>query len=194
MTALVEHSLSRSETLETRCGPVVVAVDGSALSDRAVTRAAAIAVAADTDLLLVGSFAVADRRELRTADAVLRADAYLVHGSTPAEEILRVAAESARARGVRRVVRRVVSGSLATALIAVADETGAHRLVVPDHGVGTRQGRWFGTLSGALTRRGVEVLAVTEGRSPGPQRPTATATLRARTQGRLHCCRRLARA
>ncbi|MGV9834206.1 universal stress protein [Nocardia niigatensis] len=159
---LYENRSGHREPPAPASGPVVVGVDGSELSDAAVDRAASVAVMTGAPLVLVSAYDVRRRRDLCGAADVLKREAYLIHGSTPVDEILRTAEERAAASGVHRIVRRAVPGPLAKAILGVAVATGAAMLVVADHDAGTRKGRWLGTLSGEIRRHSlVELLVVT---------------------------------
>ncbi|MFE2957136.1 universal stress protein [Nocardia tengchongensis] len=150
-------------------GPVLVGVDGSGLSDAAVDKAASLAATTGAPLVLVCAYDGKRRRDITGAADILKNEAYLMHGSAAVDEILRTAGERAAARGVQRIVRRAVPGSLVKALLGVADETGASVLVVADHDAGTRKGRWLGTLSGEIRRHTpTELVVVTDTRETAP--------------------------
>jgi isopropylmalate/homocitrate/citramalate synthase len=78
---------------------VVVGTDGSDSSYRAVDRAASIARDSAAKLVLVCAYHPASQKEVALAEDALRAEAYKVVGSAPAEETLRTAAERAAAAG-----------------------------------------------------------------------------------------------
>ncbi|MRH87970.1 SDR family NAD(P)-dependent oxidoreductase [Nocardia sp. SYP-A9097] len=136
MTATTHRNAYSRGYFVPRPGPVIAAVDGSPLSDSAASEAADIAAAAAVSLVLVCAYGSLPDSEVRTADSVLGRDAYLVHGSTPADELLRVAAENAIARGVGRVIRRGVAAPIAQALTEIAADV----VYVEAHGTGTPVG------------------------------------------------------
>ncbi|WP_084160890.1 universal stress protein [Nocardia sp. BMG51109] len=151
------------ETYSESNDPVVVGVDSTTRSDLAVEYAARIAHTANVPLILVGAYSVRAVRKLSSGDDdILGDDAYLIRGSNPADDLLRSAQEKATAYGVSRITRIAVAAPLHAALLTVAAESRPRLFVVADHDIGTRKGRWLGTLSRELHRKtGHAVHAIT---------------------------------
>src|SRR4051795_11182402 len=80
---------------------VVVGTDGSESSYRAVDKAAEVASGVGATLLLAAAYHPMSRREQQRAADALGEEAYLVTGSTPAEDLLREACDRAKAAGVK---------------------------------------------------------------------------------------------
>lgn len=140
---------------------ILADIDGSDVSDIAVDRAADIARVSGADLVLVHAYDASPMRDSAAIGDILKADAYQICGSAPAEAVLRAAEERAAACGVRSVMRRAVPGPPAAALLAVAAETDADLLVIADRGKSTAIGRRFGTLSDEVAQKSrTDVLVV----------------------------------
>jgi nucleotide-binding universal stress UspA family protein len=75
---------------------VMVGTDGSPSSFRAVDRAARVASDADATLVLLTAYRPMNPREVQDAKDHLGDEAYKVSGSSPAEDVLRDAADRAR--------------------------------------------------------------------------------------------------
>ncbi|MFI6044521.1 universal stress protein [Nocardia sp. NPDC051321] len=140
---------------------IVVDVDGTDISQVAVRRAASIAVVNGAKLILVCPY---ENSPLRDADAIadiLKNDAYMIRGSSPANELLRTAAEYTAEFDIKSVARRAVQGPPVKALLAVVAETNADLLVIGDRATSTAIGRRLGTLSDTAARKShIDVLVV----------------------------------
>ena len=132
---------------------VVVGTDGSESSYRAVDRAADIARATAARLVIVCAYAPAGRREVAQAVDVLRDEAYMVAGSSPAEETLRTAAERAAAHGATKIERAAVPGEPVKSLINALEKHQADLLVVGNRGLNTLAGRLLGSVPATVSRR-----------------------------------------
>jgi nucleotide-binding universal stress UspA family protein len=142
---------------------VVVGTDGSESSLRAVGRAGALAGACGATLVVACAYlpAEADDREVSRAGDVLRDEAYQVMGSHPAEELVRTAADQARAAGATQVKTLAVVGSPVETLLDVVRREDADLLVVGNRGLNSIKGRLLGSVPADATRRSqVDVLVV----------------------------------
>jgi nucleotide-binding universal stress UspA family protein len=142
---------------------VVVGTDGSESSLRAVVRAGALAGACDATLVVACAYLPSedDDRELARAGDVLRDEAYQVMGSHPAEELVRTAADQARAAGAAQVRTVAVVGSPVETLLEVVRREEADLLVVGNRGLNGIKGRLLGSVPADATRRSeVDVLVV----------------------------------
>jgi nucleotide-binding universal stress UspA family protein len=92
---------------------------------------------------------------------VLKDEAYLVVGWTPAEETLRTAEERAVAAGAPAVRTLAVDGAPVEVLRRAVEDTKAELLVVGNKGLNTLSGRLLGSVPSDVARRsGVDVLIV----------------------------------
>jgi nucleotide-binding universal stress UspA family protein len=132
---------------------VVVGTDGSDSSYRAVDRAADIARDSAAKLVLVCAYTPATKREVAYAEDVLGDDAYMVVGSTPADETLRTAAERAAAAGASLVERVAVEGEPVKSLISAVETHQGDLLVVGNRGLNTLAGRLLGSVPADVSRR-----------------------------------------
>jgi nucleotide-binding universal stress UspA family protein len=140
---------------------IVVGTDGSATSFCAVDRAAAVAADSAAELVIVCAYTPASREDTAEAEDVLKDEAYLVVGWTPAEETLRAAEERAAAAGARRMRSVAVDGPPVDVLRKAVKEANADLLVVGNRGLNTLSGRLLGSVPSDVARRaGVDVLIV----------------------------------
>ena len=98
---------------------VLVGTDGSDSSFKAVDRAALIARDAGATLLLATAYRPMSSREVQEAQDALGGESYKVSGSTPAEDVLRDAADRARALGATEVDTLAVEGDPVDAIPAL---------------------------------------------------------------------------
>ncbi len=149
---------------------VLVGTDGSASSCRAVDRAADVARDAGATLLLVTAYHPMDARAARDASDALGDEAYKVSGSTPAEDVLRDAAERARGLGASVVETLAVEGDPVDALLNTANARAVDLLVVGNRGLNSLAGRLLGSVPASLTHKAnCDVLVVhTTGRGATP--------------------------
>ncbi|MEU6582359.1 universal stress protein [Nocardia sp. NPDC046763] len=149
MTAVLKHYRT-----------IVVGVNGSAASDLAVDTAALIAAENDARLVLVTGY-LGGGRQPAVLDDILGREAYLLHGGTPAEELVRQAGERAAALAAPSITRCAIASTPDKALLTAAAETGADLIVLGDSG--SRRYRRFGlpTLVDAVARKSaIDVLVV----------------------------------
>lgn len=140
---------------------IVVGTDGSPTSFAAVDRAAAVAADSGAELTIVCAYTPASRDDTAEADDVLKDEAFLVHGSTPADETLRAAEDRANAAGATNVRRVAADGAPVDVLRQTAADVKADLLVVGNRGLNTLSGRILGSVPSEVARRaGVDVLIV----------------------------------
>jgi nucleotide-binding universal stress UspA family protein len=140
---------------------IVVGTDGSATSFAAVDRAATVAGDSSAELVIVCAYTPASREDTAEAEDVLKDEAYLVRGWTPAEETLRAAEERALAAGAGKVRTVAVDGPPVDVLRQAVRDAKADLLVVGNRGLNTLSGRLLGSVPSDVARRaGVDVLIV----------------------------------
>ena len=132
---------------------VLVGTDGSESSFRAVDRAANIARDAGATLLLVCAYRPMSAREVQDAQDALGSESYKVSGSTPAEDVLRDAADRAKALGARDVQIQAVVGDPVDVLVDLAEERAADLLVVGNRGLNSLAGRLLGSVPANISHR-----------------------------------------
>ena len=146
---------------------VLVGTDGSESSYRAVDRAAAVARDSGATLLLACAYRPMSAREVQDAAAALGGEAYKVSGSTPAEDVLRDAADRARSFGVTDLDTLAVEGDPVDELMAIVKRRDVDLVVVGNRGLNSLAGRLLGSVPANITHRATcDVLIVhTTGRS-----------------------------
>ena len=132
---------------------VLVGTDGSESSFRAVDRAAEVAAAAGATLLLACAYRPMSAREVRDAQDVLRDESYKVSGSTPAEDVLRDAADRARTAGARDVETMALEGEPVDELLQAASRRNADLVVVGNRGLNSLAGRLLGSVPADISHR-----------------------------------------
>jgi nucleotide-binding universal stress UspA family protein len=132
---------------------VLVGTDGSESSFRAVDRAALIAKGAGATLMLATAYRPMSSREVQEAQDALGGESYKVSGSTPAEDVLRDAADRARGLGVEKVETLPVEGDPVDALIALVKERNVDLLVVGNRGLNSLAGRLLGSVPANISHR-----------------------------------------
>lgn len=156
---------------ETSYTTVLVGTDGSESSYRAVDRAAGVARDTGATLLLVTAYRPMSAREVQDARDVLGDEGYKVSGSTPAEDVLRDAADRARSLGVAEVQTLAVEGDPVDALTEIGRARGVDLLVVGNRGLNSLAGRLLGSVPANITHKAAcDVLIVhTTGRGASKQ-------------------------
>lgn len=146
---------------------VLVGTDGSESSFRAVERAAGVSAGAGATLLVVCAYRPMSAREVQDAAEALGGESYKVSGSTPAEDVLRDAADRARAAGAEKVETLAVEGDAVDELANVADERGVDLVVVGNRGLNSLAGRLLGSVPANISHRATcdVLIAHTTGRS-----------------------------
>jgi nucleotide-binding universal stress UspA family protein len=134
---------------------VLAGTDGSESSFRAVDRAATVARDAGASLLLACAYRPMSAREVQDAQDALGGESYKVSGSTPAEDVLRDAADRAKQVG-------------ATDVEILAVDRDVDLLVVGNRGLNSLAGRLLGSVPANISHRATcDVLIVhTTGRGP----------------------------
>lgn len=146
---------------------VLVGTDGSESSFRAVDRAAEVARDAGAQLLLACAYRPMSAREVQDATEALGGEAYKVSGSTPAEDVLRDAADRARGVGASDVEILAVEGDPVDELARIAKDRGVDLVVVGNRGLNSLAGRLLGSVPANISHRATcDVLIVhTTGRT-----------------------------
>ena len=140
---------------------VLCGTDGSESSFRAVDRATAVARDAGAALILACAYRPMSAREVQDAQDALGGESYKVSGSTPAEDVLRDAADRARAIGVEDVETLPVEGDPVDALVQLVEKRGVDLLVVGNRGLNSLAGRLLGSVPANISHRaGCDVLIV----------------------------------
>lgn len=146
---------------------VLVGTDGSESSFRAVDRAAEVARDAGATLLLACAYRPMSAREVQDAAEALGGESYKVSGSTPAEDILRDAADRAKGIGVTELDTLAVEGDPVDELARLARDRGVDLVVVGNRGLNSLAGRLLGSVPANISHRATcDVLIVhTTGRA-----------------------------
>ena len=146
---------------------VLVGTDGSESSFRAVDRAAEVARDAGAQLLLACAYRPMSPREVQDAKEALGGESYKVSGATPAEDILRDAADRARAIGAKDVDYLAVEGDAVDELARLAKDRDVDLVVVGNRGLNSLAGRLLGSVPANISHRATcDVLIVhTTGRT-----------------------------
>ncbi|MGD9618669.1 MAG: universal stress protein [Mycolicibacterium sp.] len=130
---------------------VVVGTDGSDSSLRAVDRAGELACGMDARVIVATAYSplqvdlIAPEAGEDSADE----DA----GNAPIFQMLRGAADRAKAAGATTVEERAIVGTPAEALVDLAVEVGADLVVVGNVGLNTIAGRLLGSVPADVARR-----------------------------------------
>ena len=146
---------------------VLVGTDGSESSFRAVDRAAAVARDAGATLLMVCAYRPMSAREVQDAQDALGGESYKVSGSTPAEGVLRDAADRARCAGAKAVEVLAVEGDAVDELVSVVEQRDVDLVVIGSRGLNSLAGRPLGSVPANISHRATcDVLIVhTTGRA-----------------------------
>jgi nucleotide-binding universal stress UspA family protein len=147
---------------------VLAGTDGSESSFRAVDRAATVARDAGASLLLACAYRPMSAREVQDAQDALGGESYKVSGSTPAEDVLRDAADRAKQVGATDVEILAVEGDAVDELITISKDRDVDLLVVGNRGLNSLAGRLLGSVPANISHRATcDVLIVhTTGRGP----------------------------
>lgn len=132
---------------------VLCGTDGSESSFRAVDRAAGVARDSGAVLLLVCVYRPMSAREVQDAQDALGGEAYKVSGSTPAEEVLRDAADRARKVGANKVETLALEGDAVDELVRVTRDRGVDLVVVGNRGLNSLAGRLLGSVPNNISHR-----------------------------------------
>ncbi|MEU4838411.1 universal stress protein [Nocardia testacea] len=132
---------------------IVVGTDGSDSSYVAVEKAASLAGAAGSTLIVACAYYPTDDRDVAAASDMLKDEAYQVRGSAPTNEILRVARDKAAAAGAKEIVEKAIVGEPVESLLDLVKETQADLLVVGNRGLNTLAGRLLGSVPSDVARK-----------------------------------------
>ncbi|HUR52289.1 MAG TPA: universal stress protein [Mycobacteriales bacterium] len=131
----------------------MVGTDGSASSFRAVDRAAVVARDADATLILLTAYRPMNPREVQDAKDHLGDESYKVAGSSPAEDVLRDAAQRARNVGAKKIETVAIEGDPVDALTDEALKRRVGLLVVGNRGLNSLAGRLLGSVPANITHK-----------------------------------------
>ncbi|MCD2198237.1 universal stress protein [Actinomycetospora endophytica] len=125
---------------------IAVGTDGSASSHIAVERAGQLALDQHAGLLIVCAYRDQEPETINDAEAALGADAYLMRGAAPAEEIAARARSRVDELGVEHIELVVEEGDPAEVLAGVAQRRGVSLVAVGNRGINTLAGRLLGSV------------------------------------------------
>jgi nucleotide-binding universal stress UspA family protein len=157
----------RTEDLVASYQRILVGTDGSESSFRAVRRAAAVAADVGAALLIVSAYTVMTERDRKRAADALGEESYKVMGSTPADDILREAADLARTEGAKQVDTVCQSGDPVDVLVEVIETHQVDLCVVGNRGLNSLAGRLLGSVPANISHRAscdVLIVHTTSGR------------------------------
>ena len=132
---------------------ILCGTDGSESSFRAVDRAAAVARDAGATLLLACAYRPMSAREVQDAQDALGGESYKVSGATPAEDVLRDAADRAKRLGAENVETMAIEGDPVDALVSLVDKRKVDLLVVGNRGLNSLAGRLLGSVPANISHR-----------------------------------------
>ena len=128
---------------------VVVGTDGSNSSMLAVERAAEIASAFNSTLVIGCAYYESEEDVV----GALRQDSNTILGGETAKENLSAAVEHAKKHGAPEVLTAVRSGTPVEALMAIVTEHNADLLVVGNRGINSLTGRLLGSVPADVARQ-----------------------------------------
>ena len=132
---------------------ILCGTDGSESSFRAVDRAAAVARDAGAKLVLACAYRPMSAREVQDAADALGGESYKVSGATPAEDVLRDAADRAKRIGAKDVETKAVEGDPVDELGRLAKDRKADLVVVGNRGLNSLAGRLLGSVPANISHR-----------------------------------------
>jgi nucleotide-binding universal stress UspA family protein len=132
---------------------ILCGTDGSESSFRAVDRAASVAKGSAAKLLLACVYRPMSAREVQDAKDALGGESYKVSGSTPAEDVLRDAADRARAVGAGDVEKIAVEGDAVDELVGLAKDRDVDLIVIGNRGLNSLAGRLLGSVPANVSHR-----------------------------------------
>jgi nucleotide-binding universal stress UspA family protein len=132
---------------------VLVGTDGSESSFRAVDRAAAVARDAGATLLLACAYRPMSAREVQDAADALGEESYKVSGSTPAEDVLRDAADRAKQVGATDLEILAVEGDAVDELMVICKKREVDLVVIGNRGLNSLAGRLLGSVPANISHR-----------------------------------------
>ena len=132
---------------------VLVGTAGSESSFKAVDRAAEVARDAGASLLLACAYRPMSAREVQDAKDALGGESYKVSGSTPAEDVLRDAADRARSAGVTDVDTLAVEGDAVDELVDIVRRRDVDLVVIGNRGLNSLAGRLLGSVPATISHR-----------------------------------------
>lgn len=128
---------------------IVVGTDGSESSFLAVRRAAGIAAAMGSELVLASAYYGSDADAMSSS----RRDSRAVVGDKTADEVLASAIAVAKEEGVDNVRAQMRQGAPVEALMGIVMDVKADLLVVGNRGINSLTGRLLGSVPADLARQ-----------------------------------------
>jgi nucleotide-binding universal stress UspA family protein len=132
---------------------VLCGTDGSESSFRAVDRAATVARDAGATLLLACAYRPMSAREVQDAADALGGESYKVSGATPAEDVLRDAADRAKKLGAKDVEILAVEGDPVDELSRLTKDRSVDLVVVGNRGLNSLAGRLLGSVPANISHK-----------------------------------------
>ncbi|WP_342319662.1 universal stress protein [Corynebacterium mayonis] len=128
---------------------IVVGSDGSKSSYLAIERAAKIAAAFGSTLVIGTAYYTSEEEASKT----LRQDSVTILGDEQARNNLEAAAEHARAAGATDVQTATRPGTPVEALMAIVNDNNADLLIVGNRGINSLTGRLLGSVPADVARQ-----------------------------------------
>jgi maltose/moltooligosaccharide transporter len=143
---------------------VVVGSDGTPTSLKTVRRAAAVASAADAQLVVVSAYTPESQIERTATGKRVPNVRQLLYGEEAARAALRTSVNELSNERVRNTETRIVEGGPAEALLEVAGSNPANVIVVGNRGLGAADGQLLGSVPGEVAKNAAyDVLIVQTG-------------------------------
>ena len=131
---------------------VVVGSDGTPASLKTVRHAAAVAAAADAQLLVVSAYTPESEIERTATGKRVPGARQLLYGEDAARAALRTSIKELSNERVRNTETRIVEGGPAEALLEAAGSNPANVIVVGNRGLGAADGQLLGSVPGDVAR------------------------------------------
>lgn len=131
---------------------VAVGTDGSDSSYRAVDKAAAIAADSGATLLIICAY-TPDRPSADDQHALGEESAFMVVGSSPAEQKLDTARQRAERAGAQKVESVAREGDPVEVVTRVVGDSKADLVVIGNRGLNTLGGRLLGSVPQSISRQ-----------------------------------------
>ena len=131
---------------------VVVGSDGTPASLKTVRHAAAVAAAADAQLLVVSAYTPESEIERTATGKRMPGARQLLYGEDAARAALRTSIRELSNERVRNTETRIVEGGPAEALLEAAGSNPANVIVVGNRGLGAADGQLLGSVPGDVAK------------------------------------------
>jgi maltose/moltooligosaccharide transporter len=131
---------------------VVVGSDGTPTSLKTVRHAAAVAAAADAQLVVVSAYTPESEAKTTATGKRLPGVRQLLYGEEAARAALRTSINELSNERVRNTETRIIEGGPAEALLEVAGSNPANVIVVGNRGLGAADGQLLGSVPGDVAK------------------------------------------